>query len=158
MSSVLDKIATEMNDRFQQLIQLNNNFGFVMDVKSLMDATSDQQMLAKGCADLQNAYPSDIRGSELLTEIEDCRALIAMRQSSSGDSYCSPETPLQLLKFIVSFGGSDVFPNIRIALQLLLTIAVSVATCERLFSKLKLIVNYLRSRMSENHLMKLDVT
>jgi len=33
-------------------------------------------------------------------------------------------------------------------LRIFLTIAVSVATCERSFSKLKLIKNYLRSSMS----------
>jgi len=36
-------------------------------------------------------------------------------------------------------------PNIVIMLRIFLTIAVSVATCEKSFSKLKLIKDYLRS-------------
>ena len=48
------------------------------------------------------------------------------------------ETPMDLLGFIVSY-GDDVFPNLRISLQILLTIAVSIASCERSYRKLKLI-------------------
>jgi len=40
-------------------------------------------------------------------------------------------------------------------LRIFLTIAVSVATCERSFSKLKLIKNYLRSTMSTLRLRNL---
>ena len=49
------------------------------------------------------------------------------------------DTPLELLEFIVSFGDKNVFPNLRIAIQILLTVSVSIASCERSFSKLKLI-------------------
>ncbi|ESO04473.1 hypothetical protein HELRODRAFT_79372 [Helobdella robusta] len=57
-----------------------------------------------------------------------------------------PESPLGLLSFIV-FYGDDVFPNLRISLQILLTTAVSIASCERSFSKLKFILSYLRAPM-----------
>ena len=42
-------------------------------------------------------------------------------------------------------------------LRIFLTIAVSVATCERSFSKLKLIKNYLRSSMSTLRLRNLAI-
>lgn len=58
----------------------------------------------------------------------------------------SPET---LLEFIVQFGDESVFPNLRVAIQILLTIAVSIASCERSFSKLKLILSYLRTTMGQ---------
>lgn len=47
--------------------------------------------------------------------------------------------------------------NISIALRILLTIPVSVATAERSFSKLKLIKNYLRSRMGQERLQNLAI-
>ena len=47
------------------------------------------------------------------------------------------------------------FPNIRIALQILLTIAVPIASCERSFSKLKLILSYLRASMGKSRLCDL---
>jgi hypothetical protein len=65
-----------------------------------------------------------------------------------------PETSLDLLGFIVSY-GDDVFPNLRISLQILLTIAVSIASCERSFSKLNLILSYLRSSMGQDCLSDL---
>ena len=55
-----------------------------------------------------------------------------------------PETPIDLLRFIVSY-GDNVFPNLCTILQILLTVGVSVASCERSFSKLKLIHSYLGS-------------
>ena len=42
------------------------------------------------------------------------------------------------------------FPNLRISLQILLTIAVSIASCERSFSKLKFILSYLRASMGQD--------
>jgi len=48
-------------------------------------------------------------------------------------------------------------PNIVIMLRMFLTIAVSVAACERTFSKLKLTKNYLRSSMSTLQLRNLAV-
>jgi len=42
-------------------------------------------------------------------------------------------------------------------LQIFLTTAVSIATCERSFSKLKLIKNYLRSSMSTLRLRNLAI-
>ena len=53
--------------------------------------------------------------------------------------------------------GDDVFPNLRIALQIMCTIGVSIASCERSFSKLKLILTYLRASMSETRLSDLAI-
>ena len=65
-----------------------------------------------------------------------------------------PETPLALLGFIV-FHGDEVFPNLRISLQILLTTAVSIASWERSFSKLKLILSYSRASMGQDRLSDL---
>ena len=56
--------------------------------------------------------------------------------------------------FIVTY-GEDVFPNLRISLQILLTIAVSIASCERSFNKLKIILSYLRASMGQDRLSNL---
>ena len=49
------------------------------------------------------------------------------------------EGPLELLQFIQRYNHWNSVPNILIMLRIFLTVAVSVATCERSFSKLKLI-------------------
>ena len=46
--------------------------------------------------------------------------------------------PKHALEFLMQF-GRDVFPTLCIAYRLLLTIGFSIASCERSFSKLKLI-------------------
>ena len=67
-----------------------------------------------------------------------------------------PSTPEELLKFTIQY-GKDVFPNLRTSLRILLTISVSVASCERSFSKLKLIKTYLRSTMCQERLSNLAI-
>ena len=85
-------------------------------------------------------YITDVNGYKMFTEIGDCKMLLSTRTE------VLPETPLDLLGFIVSY-GDDVFPNLRISLQILLTIAFSNASCERSFGKLKLILPFLRASM-----------
>ncbi|GBN94889.1 hypothetical protein AVEN_229659-1 [Araneus ventricosus] len=65
------------------------------------------------------------------------------------------KTPEQLLQFIVSYGDESVFPNLRIALQILLTITTSIARCKKSFSKLELILSYLRASMGQKRLCDL---
>ena len=62
-----------------------------------------------------------------------------------------------LLTFVVEYGDENVFPNLWIALQILLIVVVSIASCERPFSKLKLILSYLRSSMSQKRLCDLTL-
>jgi hypothetical protein len=64
---------------------------------------------------------------------------------------------LQVLQFIVSMNFPESVPNLCLALKLFLTICISVATCERSFSKLKIVKNYLRSMMSQIRLNGLAI-
>jgi len=63
--------------------------------------------------------------------------------------------PLELLQFIQKYNLGNSVPNIVIMLRIFLTITVSAATCERSFSKLKLIKNYPTSSMSTLRLRNL---
>ncbi|KAG1687021.1 Zinc finger MYM-type protein 1 [Nymphon striatum] len=147
MKNVFDRLQHEMSTRFSRLKDLNNKFGFLLDVKTLLSDT-DEDAMRRNCADFANFYDTDIDGNELFIKIGDCRMLLSNRTEAL------PETPLDLLGFIV-FYGDDVFPNLRISLQILLTIAVSIASCERSFSKLKLILSYLRASMGQDRLSDL---
>lgn len=55
--------------------------------------------------------------------------------------------PKALIKFILENHYEQSFPNLVIALRILLTLSLTVASAERSFSKLKLIKTYLRSNM-----------
>ena len=93
-----------------------------------------------------NCTSSDVDGQQLHEEILDCRILLS---SQANIKILRPE---ELLKFIVQFGDESVFLDLRIAIQIMRTIAVSIASCERSFSKLKLILSYLRASMGQGRL------
>ena len=124
----------------------------MFDVRILLkrDGDENQKSLPQHCLDLGNFYSTDISGAELFTEIADCQVLLKSRGGPI------PTTPLDLLSLIFSY-GDDVFPNLSIALRILLTIAVSIASCERSFSKLKLILSYLRASIGQQRLVDLAI-
>ena len=98
-------------------------------------------------------HEGDIDGSCLMQEIIDCRMLFHNRQYMEAEK---PQTPQQLLKATIEY-GKDVFPNLRMALQIMLTVFMSVVSWERSFSKLKLIKTYLRSTMLQDRLTDLVI-
>ena len=147
MKNVFDRLQQEMSTHFSRLKDLNTKFGFLLDVKTLLSDT-DEDAICRDCTDFANFYDTDINGHERFTEIGDCRMLL------SNITEGQPETPLALLGFIVSF-GDDVFPNLGISLQILLTMPVSIASCEWSFSKLKLILSYSRASMGQDRLSDL---
>ena len=67
------------------------------------------------------------------------------------------EGHLDLIKFIQKYRLENYVPNIVILIRIFLTIAISIASCERRFSKLKLIKNYLRSTMSDLRIQNLAI-
>jgi len=151
MKSALDTIAAGLDTRFQQLEYLHKTFGFLLDTETLMTADAiDLDDLQRKCTDFATAFPDDVDGACLVDEIPDCRILVSRRVGVD-------VTPLGIVKFIVSFGGNDVFPNLKVGLQILLTVSISVAGCERSFSKMKLIMTYLRSTMTEGRLTNLAI-
>ena len=64
---------------------------------------------------------------------------------------------VNLLQWIAQCKLQETVPNLIIAIRIYLTMAVSVASCERSFSKLKLIKTYLRSTMGQNRLTNLAI-
>jgi hypothetical protein len=147
MKSVIDRLIQEITTRFGRLKTLDEKFGFLFDINKLFASdTSDD--IRQHCATLADFYETDIDGTELFAEISDCNMLLKSRPDAA------PRSPLALLLFIISY-GNDIFPNLRIALQIMLTICVSVASCERSFSKLNLILTYSRASMGQERLSDL---
>lgn len=84
--------------------------------------------------------------------------LISMRSClKSSITKLTTVKELANLLIVENFALSASFPDVCTVLILFLTIPVTVATAERSFSKLKLIKNYLRSVMNQDHLSALSI-
>lgn len=145
IKSAMDRLQLEMTTRFKRLTDMNDKFGFLLSFQKLFGTENMPDSVLQSCIKMEKFYGSDVSGKELFCEICDCRMLLNLRKD------IMPKTPLELLKFLISY-GDDVFPNFRIALQLLLTVCTSIASCERSFSKLKLVLSYLRATMTQQRL------
>lgn len=65
------------------------------------------------------------------------------------------KSPLDILRYVHANHLHELFPNVSVALRILLTVPVTVASGERSFSKLKLIKTYLRANMTQQRLVGL---
>ncbi|XP_025420683.1 uncharacterized protein LOC112690802 [Sipha flava] len=90
----------------------------------------------------ENVSNSDIDAIEMTDE------LVATSELLKPNS-----TPLEVLQFIVN--NNNFVPNVAVALRIILTMPVSVASGEQSFSKLKIIKNYLRPSMNQERLSDL---
>ena len=82
----------------------------------------DDDVLHRHCDDFGKFYDSDVDGTEWN---------LSLQNAAPNPTNSLPTKLLELLSFIVSY-GKDVFPNLRVALQIFLTKAI--ASCERSFS------------------------
>lgn len=139
---ILDVAITSIEERFCQLHGHCETFEFLYDIGNIKNQFSKEDLM-KQCQDLHLALSTDNTADIDAVELYD--ELIALSE------LISPKTsPLKVLEFIAR---NDFFtPNTAIALRILLTLPVSVASGERSFSKLKLLKNYLRSTMSQNRM------
>ena len=129
MKGALDRLHKEMNDCFSRLFDIDVKLGFLLDVQSLC-YSRDRGNLESLCDNLASVYSDDLDGKQLYGEIINCKTLISSRTN------VRLSRPEDLLTFIVEYGDESVFPNFRIALQILLTMVVSIASCAQSFSKL----------------------
>ncbi|XP_026807845.1 zinc finger MYM-type protein 1-like [Rhopalosiphum maidis] len=86
------------------------------------------------CIELANNDLKDVDGFDLFSELIIFRSLVDEDTNS-----------LQALNILKTSNG--LFPNLTIALRIMLTIPVTSACAERMFSKLKLIKTYLRNQL-----------
>lgn len=147
-NSVIDAAVISVEERFEQLQNHMSHFDLLSDIGGLADF--DSETLLKHCKDLEvnltDATSSDIDGVELFEELKMVCKLV---KAGTG--------PQDVLQLIYNKRLNEIYPSTVTALRILLTIPVTVASAERSFSKLKLIKNHLRSRMTDERLSALAV-
>lgn len=108
--------------------------------------------LLKSCKKLEIALThngnSDIDGDDLFAEL----AVVSTLINNENIAHI-----IDVLNAIQKKNMQNIVPNFVIALRILLTIPVSVASGERSFSKLKLIKTFLRNSMGQERLSDLAI-
>ncbi|XP_011343812.3 zinc finger MYM-type protein 1 [Ooceraea biroi] len=126
-NKLLDTSLMSMKERFKQLHDYSKTWSFLYNVKKI----PERNELLKLCTDLQRKLTvgsdSDIDGHLL------CDELISLKDFLPDNDDI---TPIYVLNFIKQRNIHELYPNIWIALRILVTIPVTVASGERSFSKL----------------------
>ena len=112
----------------------------------------DTESFKKAACDLALKYPNDINSAELHSEI-----ISFKHQAMTLISDVKSATSLDLLKTIHEYSLVHIYPNLEIALRIVLTLPVTVASSERSFSKLKIIKTYLRSSLAQEKLSRMAI-
>ena len=116
-----------------------------------MRESVDTKTLASHCTDLANGpAEGDISAYDLEREITSFVGFAFVRNLHDLSA-------IQCLSYIHKHSLVDLYPNLSVALRILTSLPVTAASCERSFSKLKLIKTYLRSTMSQERLVGLSV-
>jgi hypothetical protein len=158
LRKILDKIGVEIFGRFSQLRELESRFGFLFNAESLanqLDLQNHEQFteLRNKCTHLAQQCSKYLNGLELYPDYKDIIiSLKGEKQNWEKFEFFLKE----LLKYISSMGLEE-YKTLARALQILLTFLVSVASCERSFSKMKLIKSYLLSTVSQDRFTKLSI-
>ncbi|XP_065642806.1 52 kDa repressor of the inhibitor of the protein kinase-like [Hydra vulgaris] len=142
-NQVVDKALQSLQPRLMQLKEHHKLFGFLYTFQNMF-----KEDLRKHSADLEIALTDitkDIEGFMLSEEMEAIKPILPVQQ----------QKPKELFKCLACNDRSTAFPNLFIALKVLMTIPVTVASVERSFSKLKLIKTYLRSVINQERLNNL---
>jgi hypothetical protein len=147
-NTMMDSILTTIKERFEGLDEVVNLFSFLYLTK-LMEL--DKRQLVESCNNLFSKYSCDLDAYLLTTK------MLSLKRLLSDKNIPKTSRPIDVVDFIVKNDLQEVFPNVITTYFLLLTIPVSIASCERSFSKLKLIKNYIRSTMSQMRLTGLSL-
>lgn len=134
-----------MTERFSKMEDVFGLYGFLFSKENMRE--SDQSgKLTDNCKNLEKTL-QDVESEDLVLEIR-----AAIHTFPDAVACC----PRMMLDHIYKEQLLDLYGNLSIALRLLLTLPITVASGERSFSALKLIKkNYLRSTMSLEGLTEL---
>ena len=147
----MDRLHEE-TQRTHQISDMNIKLGFLMSLSYLMDPSNNSNIAMK-IHHFTDKY-DDIT-SKLQREIHHLCRHIIMNEETTGKETMDWKA-YEILQYVVKWGFEESFPNFIIPCTFL-TMCVSVAACERSFSKLKLIKTNLRSTMSHSRFSNLAI-
>ncbi|KAL4136302.1 hypothetical protein QTP88_007850 [Uroleucon formosanum] len=149
MKNVCDRISNGLKERFDSIDEAAQDFSF-LDGKFLFTLPTIQ--LKKHAMDFCIKYEKDIDKIEFILELDSFTQHVFQLENKLIDARSD-----EILSFILKNGLQDAYPNIYTAYQIFLTLPVTSASCERSFSKLKIIKSYLRSTTKQRRLNNLSI-
>jgi len=151
-NELLDNLVSEMGSRFSQVKSCSEDFGFLWGTAF---ATGNDEYLEKCVKDLCLRYEGDLDAVKFANEVKYLKYQIS---SLLPEGKTLKDTlPTDILDIIYQHELQSCFPNVACAIQIFLTLPVTVASSERSFSKLKIIKNFLRSSMGQERLSNLGI-
>ena len=148
MPEAMDRFWSEAEKRLSEICVLNEVFGF-LNLPELLRSEDIKEYMNK----FKNIYADDVNFSELTLEMARFSRLV----QSSGTAFQSDDTALDVLQWLTKYLLCESTHYLFLCLKLSLTVAVTIASCEKSFSKLKLIKFYLRSTMCKSMLSALAI-
>ena len=116
-----------------------------MDVPALLEMAREERLNA--CSDFAAFYSADINAEALCDETEDFVYFVNHMERP-------PTTAKEVVRLCHT---AKICPQLHCAMKLMMTIGTSIASCERSFSKLKLLKNFLRARSDQERLNDLAI-
>nr|XP_012559134.2 uncharacterized protein LOC100206997 [Hydra vulgaris] len=144
---LIDMSIASVKERFEQVSIFTNLFDFLYRSESLIKACNENS-LTVFCTNLQTKL-GDIDSEDLEMELK--RFVIVVQE----DKNTNLKSAYDFLNYIYKEELQETYPNLVIALRIILTTPVTVASAERSFSKLKLIKTFHRSTMVDERLSSL---
>ncbi|KAJ1101702.1 hypothetical protein NDU88_006767 [Pleurodeles waltl] len=150
----IDQLQAEIKKRTTQMNTLHQRLAF-LQIQTLLDTGKDdfiKKQIQHTCAQY-----TELNAPSMLTEITRLRHHIILYKEVNPDEQVANWSALDLLRWVYKWKLQESLTNFVVTLRIFLTITVSTASCERSFSKLKLIKTYPRSTMSQERLSNLAI-
>lgn len=138
----LDNIISALDTRFQAIANICDKFVAILKIKDL----KDDQLHSVGHS-LTRKYKQDL-SANFESEVQHLRSVYSA-------TFSDCHSPLELLNSIYKLQLQSIFGEVYVAIRIFCTLPVTVACGKRAFSKLKLVINYLRSTTTQERLNSL---
>ena len=142
---LVDQAMMSIKERFNLLREVSSAFSFLYTRDKLLLVQQEIALLTC-CKEFQKKF-GDIDSDEMSTELQRFVLILQKKRNLN--------TAQDFLNYLLTTHLFELYPNVYIALRILLTCPVTVASAERSFSKLKLIKTINRTSMTDSRLSSL---
>lgn len=142
---IIDKLIFELNRRMESFTELNNKFGFLLNIEK-----ESLDNIRKKSSNLVELYNIDLE-SDLGEELIQFKSIMANISAENKKSF------IALHKTLITSSLEASFPNIEIILRIICILPSSNASGERSFSVLKRIKYCLRSSLDQEKMSDLSI-